>query len=403
MPQVSEITSGSTFSRSSEAGRLADQTTRVFRVISDAPGASVDVQAACGVRIGDVHPQNSNVYCTAFDVAYDGDSRIVLLVTFNYQATPSSSSDRQDQKSQPPDVRPANFTTSTALIETPIYKWRPRTGVTQWGSETAATNAAGDMYEGIAQLTGMVNIQIVQEFSTDPTTFNEYCGYINDEEITLGTLVMAPHTVMFRGVQSQPYAETWGNLFFRGWKATYEFAYRKNRTKIIVPRPGVPDPGFGPGVPDGIEEKEVDLGWDIAVPQSGHNVLAFDPKQAGTDDDIFGQPLLHGDASAFDPAPAGMPATAIMQKYAGVVIPPADGGYYLPKDVTAGGRMPAMVKVFSYENGNKGCSQARASSPIPLNPNGRPRKESANPKVLVYGYQIQPSVNFTTTLGLRLG
>lgn len=382
MPQVSEIATGSTFSRSSEGGIAADQTNRVFRVIGDAPGASVDVQTACGVRIGDVHPQNSEVYCTSFDVRYDGDSRIVLLVTFNYAATPSSQQN-QDRNSQPPDIRPGNFTTSTSLIETPVYKWWPRTGVAQWGSETEATNAAGDMYEGIAQLTGMVNIQIVQEFSTDPTTHNQYTGYINDEEITLGTLVMAPHTVMFRGVQSQPYAESWGTLQFRGWKATYEFAYRKNRTKLA----------FYDSLTSDATESEVDLGWDIAVPQSGHNVKAFNPQGANTNDDIFGQPLRHGDAQSSD---------SVMQQFAGVVIPPPNG-YLLPEGVNIGDRMPAMVKVFSYENGNKGCSQARASSPIPLNPNGRPRKESSDPKVIVAGYQVQPSINFTTTLGLRLG
>ena len=59
-----------------------------------------------------------------------------------------------------------------------------------------------------------------------------------------------------------------------------------------------------------------------------------------------------------------------------------------------------MVKVFEYEDG--GVSQAPSASPIPLNDNGRPRINTANPKVLVYGYQVQPSINLTQTLGLRL-
>lgn len=398
MPLVSEIATGASFERSAKENTLADRATRVFRIISDVPGVAPNIQATCGVFIGNPHPENGNIYCTSFRFAYEDDSRVVILATFEYQATPASSSDKKDKKEQPPEVRPANWTTSTALIETPVYKWRPRTDVNTWGAEKEAANAAGDIYEGIAQLTGMVNISITQEFSTDPTEFNEYCGYINEDEITLGSLVMAPHTVMFRGVQSQPYVESYGDTFFRGWKATYEFAYKKNRTKIAVPTAAVPGSGFGPG----FEEKEVDLGWDIAVPQSGHNVLAFDPATAAQDDDVFGQPLLHGDAQATDPAPAGMPSAEVMRRYAGVVIPPADGGYLLPQDVNPGNRMPAMLKIFSYEGGNKGCSQARASSPIPLNPNGRPRNETADPKVLVYGYQVQPSINFANTLGLRL-
>lgn len=380
MPTVSEISLGSTFERSAERDTVADQSNRVFRVITDVPGASVDVQTLCGVKIGDVHPSNPNIFCSSFGVQYDGDSRVVLLCTFNYRSEAAASGDPQNQE---PGTRAANWTTSTSLIDTPVYAWRPRLSESEWGATLLpAVNPAGDMYDGIAQLTGMVNISITQEFSTDPTTFNQYSGYINDEEITLGSLVMAPHTVMFRGVQSQPYVETWGNIFFRGWRSTYEFAYKKNQTKIAVPGPA-----------NTFTEIPVDLGWDIAVPASGFNVKAFDPNAPNNDDDVFGQPLRHGDAQSAD---------ANMRQYAGVVIPPAGGGYLLPASVSAGDRVPAMVKVFSYENGDKGCSQARASSPIPLNPDGRPRKESATPKVLVYGYQVQPSINFTQTLALRL-
>lgn len=381
MPTVSEISLGSGFERSAERDTIADRTNRVFRIITDVPGASVDVQSICGIRIGDVHPSNPSIFCSSFSVQYDGDSRVVLLCTFNYLTEAAASG--VDPKSQEPGTRAANWTTSTSLIETPVYAWRRRLSGDQW--ETAlspAINPAGDMYDGIAQLTGMVNINITQEFSTDPTTFNQYSGYINEEQITLGSLEMAPHTVMFRGVQSQPYVETWGNSFFRGWRSTYEFAYKKNQTKIVAP-----------GAANTFTEISVDLGWDIAVPASGFNVKAFDPKTPNVDDDVFGQPLRHGDAQSSD---------ANMRQYAGVVIPPAGGGYFLPEGVDADDRVPAMVKVFSYENGDKGCSQARASSPIPLNPDGRPRKESATPKVLVYGYQVQPSINFTQTLALRL-
>ena len=363
MPQFSEITSGTTFSRSAEAGTVADQTTRVFRVISDAPGAAVDIQTVCGIRIGDVHPQNPNVYCTSFNVAYDGDSRMVLLATFSYQTTPGGGQNQQDPKSQPPEIRPANWSTSTALIESPVYRWRPRSGTNSWAGEEPAMNTAGDIYEGISQLTGMVNISITQEMQTDPTINNQYSGYINDEQITLGSLVMAPHTVMFRGVQSVPYVETYGGLLFRGWKSSYEFAYKRNVTKI--------NPYNLVGDAAAID---VDLGWDIAVPVSGHNVIAFAPP-GDANDDPYGQPLKHSQ---------------------GTIVPT----WALPVGVSPGDKVAAMVRVFEYENG--GVSQSRASSAVPLNRNGRPRKQTADPKVLVYGYQVQPSINFTTTLNLRL-
>jgi hypothetical protein len=35
-------------------------------------------------------------------------------------------------------------------------------------------------------------------------------------------------SVMFRGVQTQPSVERWGNATLRGWRASYEFAFRVN-------------------------------------------------------------------------------------------------------------------------------------------------------------------------------
>ena len=51
-----------------------------------------------------------------------------------------------------------------------------------------------------------------------------------------------------------------------------------------------------------------------------------------------------------------------------------------------------MIRVFDYEDG--GTSQVPSASPIPLNDNGRPRIDTADPKVLVYGYAVQPEMNF---------
>jgi len=370
MPKlVKETTSGAQFTRSMNEGVLADSQDRVFKIVLNAPNEVVNPQTECGITIGDQHPINTEIYCKTFSVRFDGESRMVMIVTFSYESSAHSSQQPQDDK--PPELRAANWSTSTSLIEQPVYRWYKRTSANTWAGNSAAVNPAGDIYDAVSQLTSIVNISIEQWEPNDPTRHCLYGGYVNEEVMNLGSLVMQPHTVMFRGVTSQPSVESWGGGTWRGWKATYEFAYKRNRTNVFI----------------GLAEVDIDLGWDIAVPQTGFNVLAFSPPGDGFDDDQFGQPLKHGDENSND---------ATLRQFAGRIIsPPA-----LADGVSPGDKVRAMVKVFSYRGG--GASQTPSASPIPLNDNGRPRRANALPKVLVYGYQVQPSINLTQQLGLRL-
>jgi hypothetical protein len=360
--EISEITSGTQFSRSSNDGQLADAQTRAFRIIKVSVDEVVDIQAACEVRIGDQHPYNTNIYCVSFDARFDGDSRMVIAVTFNYQTTAGpGGSGGQDPKSQPPDVRPANWTIGSALYEIPLRSFfAKRTGAGEWGGGGPARNPARDMYEGVTAFDALVTISITQLEATDPTRHARHVGAINKENITLGSLSMPPHTVMFRGLSCQPTVESWGSLFFRGWRCTYEFAYKANDTQIHLGQNG--EDGY----------QTVELGWDIALPQTGLNVLAFAPP-GDARDELDAQPLKHegGKILAFRA---------------------------LPTEINPGDRVRGMVKVFDYEDG--GATQLPCAQPIPLNDNGRPR--SVNLEPLVYGYQVHRDIDLTATLGLRL-
>lgn len=364
MPKaVTEITTGNQFSRSGGAGTGNDSNDRVFRIILNSPTETFNPETDPDVntKIGDKHPVN-DVYCTSYTVRFEGDSRLVMICTLQYGASAGSAGAGSDPNSQPPEVRPANWTTSTSLIEQPVYAWRERTGEFAWDVLfKPAINPAGDIYEATTQLTSIVNISITQSDVLDPTRFNEYGGYINDEEITLGSLKMKPHTVMFRGVSSEPVVENWGGVTLRRWRSTYEFAYKRNRTRIYL---------FNLGA-----EADVDLGWDIAVPQTGYNVICFDPPSTGTRD-AYGQPLK-------------------FKKTGGLASPLA-----LPTNLAAGDKARACVRVHDIQE--ETISIAPSASPIPLNNDGTPRISSADPKVLVYGRQVQPSINITTTLGLRV-
>lgn len=368
MPKAtSEITSGTQFSRSSNEGQLADAQNRSFRIIKESVGEVVDIQQECNVKIGDQHPYNTNLYCVSFDARFEGDSRMVILVNFSYQSTPSStaSGGGSDPKSQSPEVRPANYTTSTSLVESPRTVWAVRTGVNGgWADDEPAVNPVGDMYDGVTALEPIVSINITQYDQVDPTKNLQYAGYVNEEEINLGNLKMKPGTVLFRGVSYQPTVESWGGRLFRGWTATYEFAYKRNTVKVRISG----------------ADLEADIGWDIAVPVTGFNVKAFNPAGAAGDEDQFGQPLKHQN---------------------GKIVPLLS----LPVGISPGDRVRAMVKVFEYEDG--GTSQAPSASPVALKTNGRPLLTHDASGVLinrpiVYAYRVQPKINLTQTLGIRL-
>ena len=344
MPRrVSEISSGGQFSRSSEEGRIADSQTRVFKVLLN-PGETADLQEACGVYIGNQHPYNENIYCTSFSAQWDGESRTVLVCTFQYGSRAGSGGDSAaDPGSISPDIRPANWTTSTSLVEVPASEWYV---VSEFGvaadSLTPAKNSADDMYDGISYLTAMVNISVDQLEATDPTRHIAFCGKVNSVNLSLGSLVMQPRTLMFRGVSCKPTVESYGKFIFRGWVATYEFAYRSDT-------------------------------WDMRIPQSGMTVKAFNPAAPRGDQDPYGQMLKHTSGGKIKTAPLELPET-----------------------VTAGDRGRAAVRVFSYTDG--GASQLPSAQPIALNDDGTPRLGAP----LVKRYCPYDQIDLAQALQLRL-
>jgi hypothetical protein len=310
----------------------------------NSPNEALDIQKDCGVYIGNNHPQNDNIFCTAFDAKYEGDSRLVLLCTFQYGSTPSSegSGGGEDPKSVPPDIRPPNVTTSTSTAELPIFEWRKVNDDLEvdTGRPIPAKNSAGDMYDGITTLTYLSTIAVEQFVPNDPTRDLTFVGCVNQVELKLGSLTILPRTLMLRGLTMKPTIESWGDRMYRGWMATYEFVYKPET-------------------------------WDLRIPQTGYNVKAFNVNIQGVDN--YGQPLRHENGK--------------------VKVPLA-----LPEGVTPGEKVRAMVKVFEYENG--GVSQLPSAQPVALNDNGYPMAESVEP--LIKRYSVYETFDFAM-LGLRVG
>jgi hypothetical protein len=348
---VSEISAGNGFSRSSVDGRLADSATRVFRVLLANAGDTFDVQDACGVSIGDQHPVNDNLYCTSFDAKFEGESRVLLICTFQYQST-AGSDPEADPQSYEPNVRPANWSISTTVMEVPAYLWYPITGPGANSAWVPIANPVGDMYEGVTRLEPVTTINVEQFEEHDPTSRSAYAGAVNSNVFSIGSLSCFRRSVMFRGVTMRPTVESWGGQLYRGWTANYEFCYRRNYSPLA----------------------SAAIGWDRLQPQSGMNIK-----------------------NSFDGNGQSVEQESCVLKYENYKVNPYPNPVINP--VVDGKKAHGMVMVFSYENG--GASQLPCSQAIPLNDNGTPRSSTASPKVLVYRYQVYDEIDFST-LNVRL-
>lgn len=359
MAIVKEVTAGVQYEFSSEEGQVAASTTRVFKILKASAGEYINVAGVCQVRIGDQHPSESGLYCVSYSAQYDGDSRMVIVATFNYRVTPSAGGDDGgaggDGKSQPPDIRPANLSVSTSLQEVPAYSWKPITGPNAGGSWSPIVNPVGDLYEGVTRLEPIVTLSVSQFQTRNPTTSSTLVGYVNRLQLDIGILSMKPRTVMFRGVQKTPAVEQYGGVLYRGYNATYEFVYRRN------------------WVGDPINDE---IGWDVLQPQTGFNVKAWTPEFVGpgaADKDNYSQPLKKDkDSEGF----------SILEPLA------------LPEGVNVGDKVRAQIRIAAPDGKT---TQRPSAQPIPLNDDGSGRSESAEPKVLVYRYQIYETSDFNVT------
>ena len=230
---VSELSQGKSFSRSSQGGSLADTITRTFRIILSAPDEFYVIPDAIQIQIGDLYP-GTDVPCISFDDKADGDSRMVRIVTANYQTTPGNddgSGGGTDPGSYSPDVRPANFSTSSSLVQVPVMKWNWLNNGVLSGIYEPAVNPVGERYDGTSKLVPSVTISITQ-YDTSPTRHLNAVGMVNETAFAFGDITIPVAECMLRGISNNPHVESFGPNIFRGWLRTYEFAYCKQLCQI---------------------------------------------------------------------------------------------------------------------------------------------------------------------------
>jgi hypothetical protein len=359
MPKmVTELAQGNGFSRSADGGQLADQATRVFKVLLNAPNEQWLIDEAVGVSIGDTYSTQNPIPCVSLEARADGESRLVRIVTVQYRSNAGGDEGAggQDPGTQAPDVRPANFSTSTSLYEAPAYEWR------EWpvgpgflaGGWEAVANANGDPIDGVSRMESITTIRVTQFAPTPGTVHAQHCGKINSEEMNLRSYMTCdPHTVLFRGVEAAPHVESFGPAIYYGFMNSYEFAYRPN----YVTQHG-------------------QCGWDATPLHTGFNVKAFDPAAPRADQDPYSQPLKFVDYKLVEPLA-------------------------LPDRIAVGDRgVRAMVKIVNMETG--AISQQPSAQPVALNEDGTARKMDTGRPPIILRRQVQQEIDLTNTLQLRL-
>lgn len=374
MPKlVKELPQGKAFGRSSEGGTLADTATRVWKIILNFPNEGFDLAEAIGVQIGDALDNVNQIPCVNINVKSDGESRLVRIVTAEYRSSAMVAGEGGEGLPDPmliePVLRPANFTTSTSLYEMPAVSWKWPDGAI-W---EPARNPLGDPLDGVSKLEPITTLRITQFEYASGMRHSGYVGYINEKEMSLlNFATFEPHTIMFRGVEAAPHIETFGTVTHRGFMNSYEFAYRRNYVKDIIRS-------------SAFVAVDLAVGWDCAVILEGYNCRAFDPTQAGAEDDIFGIPL------------ATDSGTETIK----------NNPYALAQGCAVDEKVRAMVKIVNPQNGK--IMQNPSAMPIALNNDGRPRKINTDPnkgalvKPLLWAKQVQPEGDLVDLLKLRIG
>jgi hypothetical protein len=344
MATAVQLSQGNEFTRSSEGGGSVDSATRVYKVLLDSPGEAWDVPATIGVDIGDPYSGNNPIPCVSWEARAEGESRMVRIVTVRYRATPGFSSSGQDPKSESPTLRPALWSMSTSLQEVAAWGGRVVTAgsVESW---SPAKNPVGDIVDGISRLEPVVTISIDQYSSTDGSNYMGYVGYVNNAAFTFSSLSIGMHCCMLQGISSTPVVEQFSQGLFRGFKLTFSFGVRSHWTMTR----------------DGAQA----IGWDVAVPQCGHNIINSGLSNSNVDQDTLNLEHEFGKVKT----PLQLAANS------------------------SGRKMRAAVLISSPDTG---MVQRAASMPVPLNDDGTPRSRSATPPILINRLCLQPSSDFGT-------
>ena len=358
MPKgFSELAQGNSFTRSSEGGASVDSAQRQFKVLLNEPGESWSIPGYLGIDVGDPYSDFDQIPCVSWEARHDGDSRLVVIVTYRYRSTPGgvdgsgSGGDgdgdgggggRQggDPRLKAPAVRPALYSLSSSLQEVPAVGGFMRIG-SGYSAKPAFTNSAGDLLEGLTKLEPVVTLQITQYSFTDQSGLLQYTGSINSDQFVFSGHTVPVHCCMFQSLNASPYVESG----FRGFQLDFQFSFRWNLC------PGVKDNGTDP------------LGWDQPIVNAGYNIINI-----------------------------GIGDPEVEQEHLLYKLDSDDSGFLKQPLDLAGAFSKVRAQIPAQSDASDRPRQHAAASPVLLNTTGSPRSRSLDP--IVWRMQTQPAVAF---------
>lgn len=364
MPKlVKEVTSGQSNERSSENGSLADVSVRTWRIVLDSPSEAYDIQKEVGVYIGDPHPVNTTLPCVSIGERAEGDSRVVRIVTATYRTTVGNpdNPEGRDVKLDPPEVRPANYSITSQLMEVPVDDCLNVNGDANdpnfdqgqtLTGQNPPKNPLGDPIDGLFKSIPIIIIRIEQFVKADaaPVGQLEHVGAINADDIAFVGFPIQKHAAMLRSLDIKPHVESWRNEQpRRGFMCTYEFC--------VKTRPHV---------------------WNIKFPLTGFNIKNAGLNQADVDKGALTLELT--DSGKIKDWPANP------QLAAGL----------------ADAKVRANVLIAHHDGG---ASQRPSAQPVALKEDGTPLKVSKDTPPIIREIRVQPAIPFQNNFaafGIRL-
>ena len=344
--------------------RATDTYTRVYKYIKSTPQEQYVVPTVLGYGVGAVL-NGTNAVCVSVSDEPDGDSRLVRIFTTVFKTPPVTGGASSQQ--QPPPVRPPNITFQFGTDTVASATWMPNPVAN--GGRSPARDPNGNPIDNVVKPTAVGTIRLTQFVTNDPAQYQSEVGTVNADSVTFGSFTAIARTLMFKGISAQPAVESFGDYTYSGWSCTYEFSYRENFQYINV------------GTDTSPNFASVNIGWDMAVPQTSR--MAYASMAKGNIVDPLGIPLLHVNG-------------AVQRVNGGPIQNKYDYAKNADGDSIAGQRVRAMVAVPA---ANGGFAQIPASEPIPVNDDGSPRVRSA--EILVYRRGVHREIDFRQVLGLR--
>jgi hypothetical protein len=402
MATVYEMPHG-TSGKSGGTGSLSAVTyMRKWKLIKAAPNEVYNAPQAIGVDIGSQFPGDTVATCVALDDQPDGDSRMVRIITARYESPQNTGKrDNENDNNLAPDVRPPRLGIDSSFEMAPTNQWvKNPAAATAAQEEVTAFHPNGELVSGLMKPVRSITFTYTQFNSADPSALAGDVGKVNSAPFVIQGVTYPKRTLLLKSVSSKPTVTDWGGSKYAGWTTTVQIAYRENFQWVIDETLAEP-----------WSNVKTEIGWDMAVPLKGMNVLNDDSTYP-TDSNGYNllNTELNGvvvDAAGPIPYEVGPLGQQLGAFWAGTTFP-QKGSYANADESLSVKKQIGKAQVIRQTSAGT-WEQTDSNEPIPLNPDGTPRLRYNKaidglfpPEQAILAYRRSTYLEFDfATLGLR--